>query len=109
MKSDLCIDTNDSQRRALIPRMKKIGMTWECGVVVEEIFADGVLYRNAQGESRLMKADTILYATGSHADTDNIQAIDHCVPWFRVVGDARKARTVKDATYEGFCAAMDIL
>lgn len=109
VKQDLCIDANDSQRRALIPRMKKAGMTWECGIQVEEILDDRVLYLNARGEQKSMMADTILFATGSHADTDNINPLDHCVPWFRVVGDARKARTVKDATYEGFCAAMDIL
>ncbi len=32
MRDDICKDSNDSQRRALIPRMKQSGMTWDCHV-----------------------------------------------------------------------------
>ena len=35
--------------------------------------------------------------------------LEGVTPWFVVTGDAKRARTVKQATYEGFCAAMDIL
>ena len=37
------------------------------------------------------------------------RALDSSIPWFVVTGNAKQARTVKEAKYEGFVAAMDIL
>ena len=38
-----------------------------------------------------------------------MKALEGVYPHFVVTGDGKRARTVKEATYEGFCAAMDIL
>jgi len=109
MRGDICIDTNDSQRRALIPRMKKAGMSWDCCVSVNEITDSGVAFTDKDGVERFTEADSVVYATGNRANTEIVESLQGVVPWFIVTGDASKARTVKEATYEGFCAAMDIM
>ena len=122
-RDDLCIDALFSQRIALLPRMEKAGIVSFCSVNVEKIEpctalpADdekavgyALLYTNAAGASHRLEADTILYACGNRANADEAAALrESGIPWFVVTGDAKTARTVKQAVYEGFCAAMDIL
>lgn len=109
MRNDICIDSYDSQRRALIPRMKKAGMDWKCNVSVDEVMMKGVQYTDQDGHKQFVEADFVLYACGNRPNDDIIPELDKNCPWFIVIGDAKQARTVKQATYEGFCAAMDIL
>ncbi|GAU75602.1 NAD(P)/FAD-dependent oxidoreductase [Fusibacter sp. 3D3] len=108
-RDDISKDSNESQRMALFPRMKEAGMTWDCNTKILEIKDSGVLYIDAFGNERLEEADVVLFATGSRSNTDIVEKYREISPKFIVTGDARKARTVKQATYEGFCAAMDIL
>ena len=109
MRDDVCKDSNDSQRRALLPRMKKAGMTWDCNVSVQEITGTGVRYVDANGREQFAEADCVVYACGNRANTDLVEELKGACAWFVNVGDSRQARMVKQATYEGFCAAMDIL
>lgn len=109
MRHDICMDSNDSQRKALIPRMKSKQMKWFCHVQVQEVTADGVTFYLPDGTVNFVPADQTLYACGSRSQESTIAHLNGTVPTFIVTGDARKARTVKEATYEGFCAAMDIL
>ncbi|MFC0903290.1 FAD-dependent oxidoreductase [Clostridium sp. MT-14] len=109
MRDDVCKDSNDSQRRALIPRMKKVGMTWDCNVSVKEIINNCVKFMDKNQNEHFIDADNIIYACGNRSNDEIVKSLENIVPWFIVTGDAKKARTVKEATYEGFCAAMDIL
>ena len=108
MRGDMCIDSNDSQRRALIPRMKAAGMTWDCNVSVKSITDDGVAFVDENGMEQFIECDCVVYACGNRAN--DVSAFSNIVPWTVPVGDCNKrARTCKQATYEGFCAAMDII
>ena len=109
MRDDICKDSNDSQRRALIPRMKQIGMTWDCNVTVTEITENGVQFNDSNGNGQYSEADCVIYATGNRSNDVIADRLKGACPWFIVTGDARRAGTVKQATYEGFCAAMDIV
>jgi 2,4-dienoyl-CoA reductase-like NADH-dependent reductase (Old Yellow Enzyme family)/NADPH-dependent 2,4-dienoyl-CoA reductase/sulfur reductase-like enzyme len=108
-RDEMCKDSNDSQRRALLPRMEKAGMVSRCSVSVTEVKGNGVAYTDADGNEQFSEADLVLYACGNRSDSDAVEALRGIVPWFVVTGDAKQARMVKQATYEGFCAAMDIL
>jgi 2,4-dienoyl-CoA reductase-like NADH-dependent reductase (Old Yellow Enzyme family)/NADPH-dependent 2,4-dienoyl-CoA reductase/sulfur reductase-like enzyme len=108
-RDEMCKDSNDSQRRALLPRMEKAGMVSRCSVSVTEVTENGVAYTDADGNEQFSEADLVLYACGNRSDSDAVEALRGIVPWFVVTGDAKQARMVKQATYEGFCAAMDIL
>jgi hypothetical protein len=43
------------------------------------------------------------------ARTDTVESLQGIADWFVPVGDCKKARSVQDAVYEGFMAAMDII
>lgn len=110
MRDDVCKDSNDSQRRALIPRMRDVGMTWDCSVSVTEITDKGVAFKDADGKECFAEADIVAYACGNRSNDAVVRELnDGKAPWFIVTGDAKRARTVKQAVYEGFTAAMDIL
>ena len=60
------------------------------------------------GVDQFIECDCVVYACGNRAN--DISAFEGIIPWFVPVGDCNKrARTCKQATYEGFCAAMDII
>ena len=109
-RDDLCIDALFSQRIALLPRMEKAGIRSFCSVNINNIEENAVFYTDSEGKEHRLEADTILYACGSRANAREAASLrESGVPWFVITGDARSARTVKQAVYEGFCAAMDIL
>ena len=108
-KKDVLLDALPSQRTALMPRMAKVGMDLLCSVQIQEITKNGVIYLDKEGNQQQVPADLVLYCCGSRPNTDIVTKLEGVSPRFIVVGDARQARTVKEATYEGFCAAMDVL
>jgi pyruvate/2-oxoglutarate dehydrogenase complex dihydrolipoamide dehydrogenase (E3) component len=109
LREDLAMDANDSHRRALLPRMREM-LTWSCGVQIIEINSCGAAYRDRNGKDCFIEADNILYATGMKAESETVNELRRCnCPKFVAVGDCISPRQIKQAVYEGFCAAMDIL
>ena len=108
MRDALAIDANDSHRRALLPRLVKT-TTAECSVMVKEVKANGVRYTDADGVEHFAEADTIVFATGMRPNSETVEKLRRSAPWFVSVGDCVGPRQIKQATYEAFCAAMDIL
>jgi pyruvate/2-oxoglutarate dehydrogenase complex dihydrolipoamide dehydrogenase (E3) component len=109
MRDQMCKDSYPSQRAALLPRMEKAGMTLNCSVTTQEITPEGVKFLDKDGTEQFAKADIVYYCCGNRSNDDIVKKLEGVCPWFIVTGDAKRARTVKEATYEGFCAAMDIL
>ena len=70
---------------------------------------NGVKFLDKDGNEQFAEADIVYYCCGNRSNDDIVKSLEGCTPWFVTTGDAVKARTVKQATYEGFCAAMDIL
>ncbi|QIB68711.1 FAD-dependent oxidoreductase [Aminipila butyrica] len=109
MKGDVAVDANDSHRRALLPRMKKL-LDWSCGVSVVEITKQGVSYLDREGRGGFMEADQVIYAAGMKPLNQEVESLRQCdCPKFLTVGDCVVPRQIKQAVYEGFCAAMDIV
>lgn len=109
MRQDVMLDSLPSQRAALLPRMAKIGIETICSVRIEKITRDAVIYFDKDSNRHTITADLTLYCCGSRSNDDIVKSLQGVCPRFVTVGDAKLARTVKEATYEGFCAAMDIL
>ena len=109
MRDAMCKDSFPSQRDALLPRMEKAGMTLVCSVTTQEILPNGVKYLDKDGNEQFAEADIVYYCCGNRSNDQIVKSLEGACPWFVVTGDASRARTVKQATYEGFCAAMDIL
>ena len=109
MRDAMCKDSYPSQRDALLPRMAKAGMILDCSVTTKEITDKGVVFIDKDGNEQFAEADIVYYCCGNRSNSDIVASLEGVCPWFVVTGDAKMARTVKMATYEGFCAAMDIL
>lgn len=109
MRDEMCKDSYPSQRAALLPRMDKAGMILNCCVSTKEITPNGVRFVDKDGSEQFAEADIVYYCCGNRSNDSVVKSLEGVCPWFVVTGDARQARTVKQATYEGFCAAMDIL
>ena len=109
MRDAMCKDSYPSQRAALLPRMEKAGMILDCSVTTKEITEKGVKFLDKDGNEQLAQADYVYYCCGNRSNDAVVKSLEGVTPWFVVTGDAQRARTVKQATYEGFCAAMDIL
>lgn len=109
MRDAMCKDSYPSQRAALLPRMEKAGMILDCSVTTKEITPSGVKFLDKDGNEQFAQADIVYYCCGNRSNDDVVKRLEGVTPWFVVTGDAKQARTVKQATYEGFCAAMDIL
>ena len=109
MRDAMCKDSYPSQRAALLPRMDKAGMILDCSVTTKEITENGVKFLDQDGNEQFAEADYVYYCCGNRSNDEIVKSLEGVTPWFVVTGDAKQARTVKQATYEGFCAAMDIL
>ena len=81
----------------------------DCSVTTKEITENGVKFLDKDGVEQFAEADYVYYCCGNRSNDDIVKSLEGVTPWFVVTGDAKRAQTVKQATYEGFCAAMDIL
>jgi pyruvate/2-oxoglutarate dehydrogenase complex dihydrolipoamide dehydrogenase (E3) component len=87
MREELCKDSNDSQRQALLPRMKKIGIESDCLAEVEKIEKNGVHIVNKEGEKKFITADLVFYACGNRS---NIEAVEKIKGLFLVCSSRRQ-------------------
>ncbi len=75
-----------------------------------EIRKDGVVYKNSDGVENFVKADTVLYAVGSKANTETVEELRAWDGWemFLPVGDCTGASIIRKAVHGGYYAALDI-
>lgn len=101
-------NANIRQRPIIRKEIEESGvevMTNTAAVSVEQA---GVAVQRNDGTRLLVPCDTVISAIGQVSRTDAVDALRDAAPFVRVVGDAVRARTITDAVYEGFHAALDI-
>ena len=101
-------NANIRQRPIIRKEIEESGvevMTNTAAVSVEQA---GVAVQRNDGTRLLGPCDTVISAIGQVSRTDAVDALRDAAPFVRVVGDAVRARTITDAVYEGFHAALDI-
>ena len=72
-----------------------------------EITDNGVLAKGPEGEIQI-EADTVIYAVGQKALTEEVDQLRFCAPEFYTVGDCNLPANIAKATKEGYYAARDI-
>lgn len=72
-----------------------------------EVLEDGVACVAVGGETREIKAQTVIYAVGYRPN--NVEPFRNTALRFRAVGDCKEVRKLKQAVEEGFFAAIDIV
>lgn len=74
-----------------------------------EIYKDGVKVLTPEGEEKIIKGDTVLYALGMKSvNTDEIKASLKKDIEVKVIGDAKKPGKVDRAIREGYLAAIEL-
>lgn len=108
MMSRLAADASESHRIALLAMMKThVPSRTETKCL--EIVSNGIRVLNKDGVEELIEADTVVYAVGMKAHSDQALALCKAAPrQYFMVGDCLSPRKVKQAVHEGYHAAMDI-
>lgn len=89
-------------RRRLLDGLRGRGVTLLTGAVCEGICGDDVGVTTAEGEKRVVHADTVVIAVGYKADQSLCKALRGMVPELHCIGDASEPRRILDAVNEGF-------
>jgi NADPH-dependent 2,4-dienoyl-CoA reductase/sulfur reductase-like enzyme len=109
MLDQLAADSTGSHRIALEAMMKEHGLPARMKTKCVEIVSKGVRVLNENGAEEVIEADTVVYAVGMKASSDQAFVLSNAAPrQYFMVGDCLSPRKVKQAVHEGFHAAMDI-
>ncbi|MCR5387763.1 MAG: FAD-dependent oxidoreductase [Lachnospiraceae bacterium] len=100
-------DANPRHRPALMEMLAK-HTTVKTGFAVAEITPEGVGIKNAAGETEFIAADSVIIAAGMKPDPAAVDALRGLVPVTEVVGDCDRPSNIRNATFRGYHAALDI-
>jgi thioredoxin reductase len=93
----------------MMRRLKAAGAKMHPRTKVLEYRGDTVLVENEKGEQELLGPfDHVLFSMGTRAYNPFGEELAKFVPEVKIVGDAKEARRVVNATREGFDAAMEL-
>ena len=62
----------------------------------------------AGGEERMVACDDVVVASGVRPKVSAVERLTGIAPQTIAVGDCRRARVIKDAVFEGYCAAANL-
>lgn len=88
-------------------RLNNLGVTLIPKAAVQSINSDAVKIL-ADGEKRVLPADTVAMATGMRAREDVVENLSGLQRNTWVIGDAWHAGNIMNAIHTGFQAAMDL-
>jgi len=109
MMDKLAVDATESHRIALFEMMDKVVKS-HTGMRCIEITPNGIKVIDKDGSEKFIEADTIVYAVGMKAHSDNaFRLCEAASKQYFLIGDCVSPRKVKAAVHEGYHAAMDIL
>ncbi|MFU8796811.1 MAG: FAD-dependent oxidoreductase [Dehalococcoidia bacterium] len=89
-------------RRRLLDGLRGRGVTLLTGVTCDEIGEGSIRVTTADGEERIIEADSVVIAVGYRADRSLCEALEGVVPEMHCIGDACEPRRILDAVTEGY-------
>jgi 2,4-dienoyl-CoA reductase (NADPH2) len=101
------IDIGSSTRWTILKDLKRLGVKIITGARALRIDESG-LEINKGGKKEILKADSIVIATGSKSVNRLKEEIEDLVNEFHVIGDAMEPRKALDAIREGFAVGLTI-
>jgi len=108
MLDDYCRDALPSHKEA-IRLMKPASMQIHCSTRVTEVLPNGVKAIDPEGNEVFFEADSIYYALGFRAPTDELAELRSVCARTAVIGDCNKPARILQATRDGMFAALDIV
>jgi pyruvate/2-oxoglutarate dehydrogenase complex dihydrolipoamide dehydrogenase (E3) component len=74
----------------------------------KEVLDDGVRCQFKDGTEKVIKADTVVFASGMRANSDEAAKFLGLAPYVRTIGDCRMVGKIKHCVTSGYYAAIDI-
>ncbi len=106
MKPSLCPDATRTYKEELQGQVADHCKAAITGGTCTGITPEGVAYRDREGQTQILPADTVILAMGMRPNTAEAESLRHCAPTFRAIGDCVRVRNVQKAIREGYDAAM---
>lgn len=107
MRGDVAIDDNIRKRPIVLQQLEKYA-TVHTNHTGLEVRPDGLLCRDAEGNTVLIPGETVICAIGQRPNRPDVEALRDCAPFVREIGDCIRAANITTAVYQGYHAALDI-
>ncbi len=107
MKDGLAKDAPYIHWRHLLEKMEESVQSY-CSARVLSVEENGVKIVDAEGNERLLEADTVLVAAGMRAASPKLGSWHDLAEEVIFVGDCRKSAKILEAMRTGYCAGMTI-
>ncbi len=108
MKDDWAPDAYFMHKNAMKIYVRKSDMKILTKTMAKEVTAEGLVVTDAEGNEKLLEADTVLLAAGMRPDRELADGFYNTAPRVFQVGDAIKPGRVLEATTLGYYRALDI-
>jgi 2,4-dienoyl-CoA reductase-like NADH-dependent reductase (Old Yellow Enzyme family)/thioredoxin reductase len=107
MGEKLAPDANPRHRPILMKLLSELAATLVSTRAVA-VTERGLLVRGADGVERLIEADTVIVAAGQKSRSELADSLRGSAPVVSLVGDCVSPRNIREATFRGYHAALDI-
>ena len=88
--------------------LEKYGVVRRGNCAVQEFVKDGVVIKNAEGQTETLPADTAVLAFGIRPNTDMIAELSSVVPATYVIGDAKKVGVIGDSINQAYWLCREL-
>ncbi|MDO4620354.1 MAG: NAD(P)/FAD-dependent oxidoreductase [Lachnospiraceae bacterium] len=106
MRDTLAPDANIRHRPILMQMIEK-HVHAHTGLQGLQITGEGVICKNAAGESVLIPGETVICALGQRANRAGADALRDIAPVVREIGDCVRPSNITNAIYQGYHAGLD--
>ncbi|MDO8490406.1 MAG: FAD-dependent oxidoreductase [Dehalococcoidia bacterium] len=103
----LAPDAGRISREVFTQKLREFGVNVEFQTAVQEITPEG-LKVTSNGQSRLIEADTVVFATGAQPNKELASKLQGAAPEVIQIGDCHEAGRIIDAVHEGFRVGREL-
>ena len=108
MMPEILMEDRSSNRSLLVRRLQDKGVQILTGARVEEVLSDGITYTQNGESVSIHGFDTIVAALGTQPENSLLAELEGIDIPIHVIGDAKQARKIIDATAEGAEVALNL-
>lgn len=108
MMDEVMMKESGPGRSLLVQRMMAKGVNMICKAKVDRVEEDKIYYTQNNEQHVIEDADTLVFATGYRSDPAMEEMLKEAGNPYHLIGDAKQARSIKDAIFEGYGVAKQI-
>lgn len=108
MMDEVMMKESGPGRSLLVQRMMAKGINMLCKAKVDRVEEDKIYYTQNNEQHVIEDADTLVFATGYRSDPAMEEMLKEAGNPYHLIGDAKQARSIKDAIFEGYDVAKQI-